>query len=57
VLILLSVALLIAPLTRRYGKLVGFWAAAFTVAVLLGHLVGNRGSSGPVVPKGRGAAR
>ena len=30
------------------------WAAAFTVALLLGHLVGSRASSGPVVPKGRG---
>jgi hypothetical protein len=54
VLIFASLLLALAPLTRDLARMVGLSAVAFTVAVLLGHLVGNRGPGGPEVPRGVG---
>jgi hypothetical protein len=56
VLVLCSVLLAIAPVTRGMARAVAISAAAFTLSVVLGHLLGNKGPGGPEVPRniGRG---
>jgi hydrogenase-4 membrane subunit HyfE len=51
-LVAITALLAIAPLTRDLAKVVGVSAVAFTLAVLLGHLLGNKGLGGPEVPRG-----
>jgi len=55
VLVFVGVVLAIAPLTRDLARVVGMCAAAFVVAVLLGHLFGNRGPGTADVSKDAGA--
>jgi hypothetical protein len=54
IMIAISLLLTITPRTRGMAKAVGVSAAAFTLALLLGHLVGNRGPGGPEVPRSGG---